>query len=105
MIIAAIIAAGFGVLLVAPTLHRRSNARSREQALRTRHSRAEAILKSSTGSSRGFTRSADAARVRDHLLLHGVRAELLPRSGETLIVFAAEHGDAVDAAIDELGID
>lgn len=101
MILALVIGAGFLTLLVAPTIHRRINASSRRQVAQTRTDRARQRQQDGAAT-REFTDASACVRVRDRLLLHGVRAEMLKDSSQWLLIFDAEDSDAVDAAIAEL---
>ncbi len=102
MILALLIIAGFVTLLVAPTIHRRINASSRRQVAQSRTDRARQRQEDGAAS-REFTDAATCVKVRDRLLLHGVRAEVLKDSDRWLLLFDADDSDAVDAAIAELG--
>ena len=104
MILALLIGAGFVTLLVAPTIHRRINASSRRQVARSRADRARQ-RQDAGAASRTFTDASACVRVRDRLLLHGVRAETLSDSGDWLLLFDEADADVVDAAIDELDLE
>lgn len=105
MIVAVVIAIGFVVLLIAPTIHRRINAKSREQARVAKESRAATLLKSPDGVSLSFESATSAAQLRDRLLIRGVRSELLPAAPHTLVVFNKSDEEMVLAVKSELGID
>jgi hypothetical protein len=104
MVIVGLIGTGFVVLLVAPTIHRRINARSRHDAETARLERAARLRDSSGGGSTTFTTSSDAVRVRDRLLLRGVRSEMIYEDERTLLVYPAEDAVTVESVITELGI-
>ncbi len=101
MLLALLIGAGFLTLLVAPTLHRRSNAKSRRAVAQSRTDRARLRLDEGAAR-REFSDAAACIRLRDRLLLRGVRAEVLDDSGRWLLLFDASDAETVDAAIDEL---
>ena len=105
MVIVGLIGAGFVVLLVAPTIHRNINAKSRATAEAGRIARANELRASSDGSVREFTDAASAVRVRDRLLLRGVRAEVVPGHGHTALVYHAGDEPVIDEVIRELGND
>ncbi len=102
MIIGVVIGLGFVVLLVAPTLHRRINANSRQRARSAKETRATELLNSKEGSSVRFDNGGDAARLRDRLLIRGVRSELVSQSSSTLVVFHRDDQEQVRAVTDEL---
>ncbi|MFT7473347.1 MAG: hypothetical protein ACI81L_000262 [Verrucomicrobiales bacterium] len=104
MVIVGLIGTGFVVLLVAPTIHRRINARSRHDAETARLERATRLRNSRDGASSTFNSGADAVRVRDRLLLRGVRSELIYEGEQTLLVYPGEDGLVVEGVIAELGI-
>ena len=104
MIVALVIGAGFVVLLIAPTIHRKVNAKSRDEAEAKRLGRAESLRSSSSGLVKGFAKATDAAMLRDRLILVGVRSELIQEHGQTLVVYSTADSDAVDALVTELGI-
>lgn len=105
MVIVGLIGAGFVVLLVAPTIHRSINARSRARAEQVRVDRAQVLQSSSDGASREFTSFAAAVRVRDRLLLRGVRAEVVDDEGRATLIYAADATDTIEEVMRELGID
>lgn len=105
MIVALVIAVGFVVLLIAPTIHRKINHNSRTQAENQRISRAESLRSSEMGATLSFARAADAAAVRDRLLLNGVRAELVQENGETIMIYNSADKPTVKTVRSELGID
>lgn len=102
MILALLIGAGFATLLVAPTIHRRINERSRREVHASRMARASS-LRDEGAASRRFTTSSSCVRVRDRLLLRGVRAEMLEEAHEFHLVFDPAHSEIVDGVIAELG--
>ncbi len=105
MIVALVIGAGFIVLLIAPTIHRRINAKSRRVAESKRVDRAEALRTSPVGAVQSFVKARDAALLRDRLILRGVRSELIQEAEKTLVVYNVSDTDAVNALMSELGID
>lgn len=102
-ILAVLIGAGFVTLLIAPTIHRRINAKSRREVAESRAARARE-RRSQGAANREFSDAAQTVRVRDRLLLRGVRSEVLEESGRWLLLFDAEDSESVDAAIAELDI-
>lgn len=102
MIVAIVVGIGFVVLLIAPTIHRRINENSRQQAREAKESRAAALLESPEGTSLDFVNARDAAQLRDRLLIRGVRAELLRTPTETLVVFNRSDEPTVRQAMAEL---
>jgi len=104
MVITALIVIGFVVLLIAPTVHRRINANSRSAAEQNRVGRARELRDSTDGSVRTFESPARAVNVRDHLLLRGVRSEILSEEGSTVLVFRSEDAEVVDSVLSELGL-
>lgn len=105
MVIVGLIGTGFLVLLVAPTVHRRINARSRASAEASRVARANELRSSSDGAVREFDDGAAAIRVRDRLLLRGVRAEVVRGPDHVSLIHRAVDAAVVDAVIDELDTD
>jgi|GEM_PF-1303593 len=105
MVIVGLIVIGFVVLLVAPTVHRRINANSRAIAETGRIERAKALRDSPNGASRTFDTARQAVRVRDRLLLRGVRSELLSEDGDAALIFNSADATVVDSVLDELGIE
>jgi hypothetical protein len=105
MVIVGLIGTGFVVLLVAPTIHRSINAKSRAEAEAARVERANALRNTSSGATRELSAAASAVRARDRLLLRGVRAEVVHEGGRTLLIFNVADSAVVDEVIDELGID
>lgn len=103
MVIAALIGTGFAVLLIAPTVHRRINVRSRSEAERARRDRVANLRDSPDGASHSFASARHAVAVRDVLLLRGVRAEVVSTDTSTELVYRREDADAVEAAVSELG--
>ena len=104
MVIAGLIGIGFAVLLIAPTVHRRINMRSRETAEASRVARAEALQSSSDGQTSTFDAASDAISVRDRLLLRGVRSEVVSQSGKIALIYKASDAETVSVVMDELGI-
>lgn len=104
MIVAVVIGIGFVVLLIAPTIHRNINQKSRDEAENLRVSRAETLRNSAEGATLSLSRAADAAALRDRLLLNGVRAELIQENGETLMIYNSADQSTVTAVRNELGI-
>lgn len=104
MILALLIGAGFVTLLIAPTIHRRINAKSRGEVARSRAERARQRL-SDGAASREFPDAATCVRIRDRLLIRGVRAEVLEESGTWLVLFDTEDAEKVDQAIAELDME
>ena len=102
MIVAIVVGIGFVVLLIAPTIHRRINENSRQQARDLKESRAAALLDSPEGSSLAFGDARQAAQLRDRLLIRGVRAELLRTPNETLVVFHTQDEPTVTRVTNEL---
>ena len=105
MDIAALIVGGFIVLLIAPTLHRRINARSREAAESKRVERAATLRDSNEGTSRRFESAYHAVKVRDRLLIRGVRAEIVAVEGPTTLIYKIADEQVVLDVMAELGID
>lgn len=105
MVIAALIGVGFLVLLVAPTLHRSINARSRATVEAKRVGRAHDLRASPEGATRSFADARIAMSVRDRLLLRGVRAEVVSEPNSTVLIYRAADGETLDSVIAELGID
>lgn len=93
---------GFVVLIFAPTVHRRSNARSRELAETSRRDRAQELRDSPNGRSQTFTRFDTAVAVRDRLLLRGVRAEVISEQGSPVLIYHANDEATVGAVIEEV---
>ena len=105
MVIAALIGVGIVVLLVAPTIHRRINAKSRETAESSRIERAQVLRESPEGQSTHFDSAANAVKVRDRLLLRGVRAEVIREGAKTALVYRSTDAPVVRALMDELDTD
>jgi len=105
MVIVGLIGSGFVVLLVAPTIHRSINAKSRAGAETLRVERANALRNTPSGATRELSTAASAVRARDRLLLRGVRAEVVHEGGRTLLIYKVADNSVVDEVIDELGID
>lgn len=105
MIVALVVGAGFVVLLIAPTIHRRINEKSRNEAESTRVSRAESLRTSADGATLHFDNAGKAALLRDRLLLNGVRSELIQEEAETLLIYNRGDEATVSNVKGELGID
>jgi hypothetical protein len=105
MVIVALIGSGFVVLLVAPTIHRSINAKSRAGAEAARVERANALRNTPSGATRELSTAASAVRARDRLLLRGVRAEVVHEGGRALLIYNVADNVVVDEVIDELDID
>lgn len=104
MVITGLIVAGFVVLLIAPTIHRRINAKSRESAEAKRVARAHELQTSTEGESRLFDVAADAVKMRDRLLIRGVRSELVTENGQTTLIFRSADAETVTAVLEELDL-
>ncbi len=100
-VIVAVMALGFVVLLVAPSVHRRNTLRSREAAVAAR-SQSARRLRDAGGLERRLDPVVDAVRVRDALILRGVRAEILRDRSGVSIVFDAADAETVDSVLAEL---
>ena len=96
MIVALVIGAGFVVLLIAPTIHRNINEKSRNSAESARVSRANELRNSATGATLVFNRAGEAAMLRDRLLLKGVRSELVEEGGKALLIYDKADGQVVN---------
>lgn len=105
MIVALVVGAGFVVLLIAPTIHRNINEKSRNEAETMRVSRAESLRTSSHGATLHFDNAGKAALLRDRLLLNGVRAELIQEDGQTLLIYNRSDEATVTTLTGELGIE
>lgn len=105
MVIAALIGIGFVVLLVAPTLHRSMNARSRAAVEARRVDRANDLRHSPDGATRSFVDAKTAMSVRDRLLLRGVRAEVVPDGSSATLIYRAADAETLQSVVTELGID
>lgn len=103
MVIVGLIAIGFLVLLIAPTVHRSVNAKSRATVETARVDRANSLRDSVDGATRSFPDAATAVRVRDRLLLRGVRAEVISEKGLALLVYRSADEHTLDEVIAELG--
>lgn len=101
MVITGLLVIGFVVLIIAPTVHRRVNARSRHTAESQRLDRATALRDSPAGASRSFARATDAVAVRDQLLLRGVRCEVIADEPGADLVYRREDDDVVSALLEE----
>lgn len=101
MILALLIGAGFVTLLIAPTIHRRINTNSRAEAEAKRVDRARQ-RHSEGAASRTLGSSAACLRLRDRLLLRGVRAEVLETDDGWTVIFEPDDASIVDATIAEL---
>lgn len=97
MILALLLGAGVVVLLIAPTLHRRSVASSRA-GLADARDRRVAELRSGPDAIEFDLAGKDALRVRDSLLLRGVRTEVVQAAtGATLVGHVADREAIADA--------
>ena len=103
MVIVGLIAVGFLVLLIAPTVHRSINARSRASVETARVDRANALRDSSDGATRQFGDAATAMRVRDRLLLRGIRTEVVPDRGNVVLIYRLADEPTLKDVIAELG--
>lgn len=104
MVITGLIVTGFVVLLIAPTIHRSINEKSRDTAEAQRVARAQQLQNSADGASRPFDVAADAVRTRDRLLLRGVRSEVVSENGRTQLIYSASDSPIVEAVLDELDL-
>lgn len=95
MIIALVIAAGFLVLLIAPTLHRRSIQKSRDEAAAKKVQRAESFRDEHSTEEHVVLSAADAVRARDALMLQGVRSEVITGDDGTVLLAADEDRSVV----------
>lgn len=102
MVIVGLIASGFLVLLIAPTVHRSINAKSRASVETARVDRANALRDSADGAIRSFPDAATAMRVRDRLLLRGIRTEVVPEKGHVVLIHHLADAAALDEVIAEL---
>lgn len=102
MVITGLILIGFVVLLVAPTIHRRINTNSRETAEAKRVARAHELQTSADGKTRTFDTASDAVRLRDRLLLRGVRSEVVTEEGKTTLIYRSFDNDVVESVLAEL---
>ena len=103
MVIVGLIAGGFLVLLVAPTVHRSINAKSRSSVEATRVDRAKSLRDSVDGATRSFSDAASAVQVRDRLLLRGIRTEVVPEGGQVVLIYHSADQSTLDEVIAELG--
>jgi len=104
MVITGLIVIGFVVLLIAPTIHRRINEKSRHEAEAHRVARAQALQNSNDGESRQFRSVSDAISMRDRLLLRGVRSEVVDENGTTMLIYPAADSETVAAVAVELDL-
>lgn len=95
MIIAFVIAAGFLVLLVAPSIHRRSIQKSRDEAAAKKVQRAESFRHEHSTEEHEVRTAADAVRARDALMLQGVRSEVVTGDDGTVLLAANEDRPVV----------
>ena len=100
-ILALLIGVGFVTLLIAPTIHRRINTNSRAEAEAQRVDRARE-RRSGGAATRSLNSARECLRLRDRLLLRGVRAEVLEDDGGWVLLFDPQDAAIVDAAIGEL---
>ena len=101
MILALLLGAGVVVLLIAPTLHRRSVANSRAGLAASRDRRVAELRASADGVEYPMEARA-ALRVRDALLLRGVRTEVVTEGAGATLVGRQEDRATIEAAIAEL---
>ena len=101
MILALLLGAGAVVLLIAPTLHRRSVAKSRAGLAASREQRVAQLRASAAGIEFPLG-TRDALRIRDALLLRGVRTEVVNDGAQAMLVGNVDDRTAIEAAIDEL---
>lgn len=102
-IIFGLLGLGFAVLLVAPRLHRRSNARSRLDAEHQRSKRVAAMQSSPSSVEVTVASQEQAIRGRDALLLRGIRTEILVRSTEVKLLTTRAELSSVEQVLTELG--
>lgn len=101
-IIFTLLGLGFVVLLVAPRLHRRSNARSLADAERQRSDRITKMRGSPTSAEVTVGSKGLAVRARDVLLLRGVRTEILVVPDEVVLLTTNAERSVVESVVDEL---
>lgn len=101
MILALLLGAGVVVLLIAPTLHRRSVESSRAGLAASRDRRVAALRNSADGVEFPLD-GRDALRVRDALLLRGVRTEVVTEGQTATLVGRVDDRSTIEAAIAEL---
>ena len=101
MILALLLGAGVVVLLIAPTLHRRSVANSRAGLAASRDRRVAELRASPHGIEFPLP-GRTALRVRDALLLRGVRTEVVTAGAEATLVGHVDDRATIEAAIEEL---
>lgn len=102
-VLVALMIAGVAVLLVAPKIHRRSTQKSRI-ARRDQRMVRVADLRAEGQSAEYLMTNAQAAQMRDALLLNGVRAELAAVTNATLLVVDAADGPATEDRLSQAGI-
>ena len=90
------------LLIVAPRAHRRVLERVRRSSAREQQRRIDDLRTRSDVAEIGPIDAAIGARVRDTLLLRGVRVELVEASGGARLVYAAEYAADVEAVVAEL---
>lgn len=98
MIIVALMLLGFVTLLVAPRLHRRSTVRARTVADSHRAERTAELRAAPDAVEHRVDSMAVATRLRDALLLRGVRSAVV-EEGDAAVVITAHIDSAV---VDEL---
>ena len=103
-IIVGLMVLGVLVLLVAPTLHRRSTNKSRV-ARRDQRLERVAELRQQGRTAEYRMSGTQAARARDALLLQGVRAELDSDSESSLLIVDREDAEACEKALTQIGIE
>ncbi|MGI9604970.1 MAG: hypothetical protein ACR2P0_02405 [Acidimicrobiales bacterium] len=100
-ILALILGIGFVVLLFAPRLHRRSMARSRESMESARLARVAAMRSKPSVIEIDVDSAVNAARIRDALLLRGVRVEIATDEDRHVLVTHESDETAVRSVIEE----
>lgn len=98
MILALLLGAGVVVLLIAPTLHRRSVSNSRA-GLADARDRRVAELRAGPDAVEFDLAGKDALRIRDALLLRGVRTEVVRQAGGATLVGHSADREVIVAAI------
>ncbi|MBT8478950.1 MAG: hypothetical protein KJO06_08540 [Gemmatimonadetes bacterium] len=98
MIIAIVIALGFIVLLVAPTMHRRSIQKSRAEAAAKKVERAASFRREQSTEEHVAINAAEAVQARDALMLRGVRSEVVADDDGVVLLASEDDRQAVTAA-------
>ena len=103
-IIVGLMVLGVLVLLVAPSLHRRSTNKSR---IARRDQRLERVaeMREQDRTAEYRMSAAQSARVRDSLLLQGIRAELDSDSESSLLIVDIDDAGECEAALTQIGIE